>query len=251
MGIVNESFAKWATGFSGCDGGDIGSPQSKSIWFCGIEWGGGHPPDENALINDVFSKDVEFPVVGYQDEDIPPGWKHNLAYIFNWQAMKLLAAVNGESVATYKKFAETVQPFTEGAKGYFKMNLYPLAFKNTSHILWKEGFAKATGLDTKDNYHEWIKTNRFPIVRGWVDKYSPKLIVCVGKSYLPEFSLAFADDGLIFNTEVIDDRELSWGVNKNGTIVVVIPFMVNQNGLTRNASIQKFGDRIREFLLHF
>ena len=131
------------------------------------------------------------------------------------------------------------------------MNLYPLAFKNTSHVLWKEGFAKATGLDTKDNYHEWIKTNRFPIIREWVGTYSPKLIVCVGKSYLPEFSLAFADDGLVFNTEVIDDRELSWGINKNGTIVVVIPFMVNQNGLTRNASIQKFGDRIREFLLHY
>lgn len=35
--LTNAKFAKWATGFSGCDGGFIGSPQSKSIWFCGIE----------------------------------------------------------------------------------------------------------------------------------------------------------------------------------------------------------------------
>lgn len=34
---VNEDFARWASGFSGCDGGDIGSSQGKSIWFCGIE----------------------------------------------------------------------------------------------------------------------------------------------------------------------------------------------------------------------
>ena len=36
MEMVDARFAKWATSFSGCDGGDIGSPQSKSIWYCGI-----------------------------------------------------------------------------------------------------------------------------------------------------------------------------------------------------------------------
>ena len=54
MEIGHASFAKWATGFSGCDGGDIGSAQNRSIWYCGIEWGGGHPADEQALINTVF-----------------------------------------------------------------------------------------------------------------------------------------------------------------------------------------------------
>ena len=48
MGI-DARFAKWATGFSGCDGGDIGSPKSRSIWFCGIEWGWGHPNDVKKL----------------------------------------------------------------------------------------------------------------------------------------------------------------------------------------------------------
>lgn len=249
MKLANAKFAQWATGFSGCDGGDIGSLQSKSIWFCGIEWGGGDSSDEHELCNTIFSENVELPAEGYASDDLLPGWKVNLSYIFNWQATKLLAAINGGCVSAYKEFAETNQPFTKGAEGYFKMNLYPLAFKNTSHELWNSGFAKATGLDNKQDYLAWIRTNRFPVMKTWVETYSPTLIVCVGKSYLTDYKLAFADDGLAFKCEVIDDRELNWVVNKNGTIVVVVPFMVNPNGLTRDVSIQKFGDRIRELLL--
>ena len=248
MEIGYARFAKWATSFSGFDGGDIGSPQSKSIWYCGIEWGRGDPADEHELINSVFSKNVELPSKGYTSDDVPPGWEHNLGHRFNWQAMKLLAAVNGDNVGSYKAFAETVKPFTEGEKGYFKMNLYPLAFKDTSHDLWKDEFAKTTGLKTKQDYHEWIKANRFPIMKGWMQTYSPKLIVCVGKSYLPGFSLAFSDDESAFKTEIIDDRELNWAVNKNGTIIVVLPFLGGRYGLVKNVSIQKFGDRIRELL---
>ena len=43
--MINENFKKWALGFSGCDGGDIGSAQSPSIWLCGLEWGGGFKPE--------------------------------------------------------------------------------------------------------------------------------------------------------------------------------------------------------------
>lgn len=244
MDTVNEEFSNWATGFSGCDGGDIGSPQNKSIWFCGIEWGGGHPSDENELINTIFSEKVEFPSEGYAD------WKDNLKprFNFNWQALKLLTSINGGKVAEYKKFAETNRPFVKGAKGYFKANLYPFAFKNTSHEFWKDSFSKVTGLNKKQDYLEWIRINRFPIMKTWAENYCPKLIICVGKSYLVDYALAFADDGLAFNSEVIDDREFNWTINKNGTIVVVIPFMINRYGLTKNVSIQRFGDRIRELL---
>ena len=159
--------------------------------------------------------------------------------------MKLLGAINGFSVSEYKRFAETVKPFTKGEHGYFKMNLFPLAFKNTSHQLWEEAFAKATGLDQKSDYLEWIRTNRFPVMKSWVEAYSPKLIICVGIGYLSDYQRAFADDGLEFHRRLIDDRELNWAVNGNGTIMVVIPFMVNRNGLTKNVTIQRFGDQIR------
>lgn len=115
--------------------------------------------------------------------------------------------------------------------------------------MWESGFAKATGLVNKQEYISWIRLHRFPFLKSWADIHAPKLIVCVGKSYITDYSIAFVDQGLIFNCEEIDNRELNWVVNNNGTLVVVIPFMVNRNGLTRNVSIQKFGDRIGEILL--
>ena len=241
-------FSKWATGYSGCDGGDIGSPQNKCIWFCGIEWGGGHPPDEQKL-QEIFSEDVGKPPEGYTDDDDKPAWKHNLEFIFNWQAMKLLAAINGQLVTSYKLFAENTRPFVKDEKGYYKLNLYPLAFKDTSHQLWEEGFAKATGIQNKQSYLEWIRSNRFPVMKAWVESSMPSLIVCVGITYLQDFASAFVDDSLSFNQEIIDDRKFNWVVTQKGTLVVVIPFMVNRYGLTRNDSIQRFGDRIRELRL--
>ena len=154
--MVEDKFSKWATRFSGCDGGDIGTYNNKSIWFCGIEWGGGHPADENELSNKIFSANVDFPDDGYSK------WNENLLYRFNWQAMKLLSAINGGAIESYKKFAEINQPFTKGGKGYFKMNLYPLAFKSTSHALWGSGFAKATGLANKQEYISWIRLHSRP-----------------------------------------------------------------------------------------
>jgi hypothetical protein len=242
LNLINEDFAIWAKGFSGCDGGDIGSPHNKSIWFCGIEYAGEDISDENELRKITFSEKVQIPFEGHTE------WNHNLKHRFNWQAMKLLASINGGRVSEYKRFAEINQPFVKGANGYFKANLYPLAFKNTSHQFWKDSFAKATGLNKKQDYLEWIRINRFPIMKTWVENYCPKLIICAGRNYLGDYALAFADDGLAFNSEVIDDRELNWTINKNGSIVVVIPFMINRNGLTKNVSIQKFGDRIRELL---
>lgn len=248
MNDVNGIFSQWATGFSGCDGGDVGSPENQSIWFCGIEWGGGHPADEVELTTSVFSENVESPGPGYTSVDGTQAWRHNLAYIFNWQAMKLLTAINGLDVSAYKNFAEKVKPFTAGETGYFKMNLFPLAFKNTSHFLWESGFSKATGFAQKIDYLNWIRANRFPVMKSWEQTYRPKLILCVGISYLSDFKLAFVDDGIEFHRELIDDRELNWAINNAGGIVVVLPFMVNRNGLVKNVSIQKFGDRIRQLL---
>lgn len=235
---VNPEFKKWALGFSGCDGGDIGKQGKSGIWFCGIEWGGGHPANTEELIS-IWAEDVSAPPPGYEN------WKANLEYIFNWQAAKLLSAIEGGHVSDYKQFAEQAQPFVSGSVGYFKMNLYPLAFKNTSHSLWHDAFADATGLASKQDYLAWVKANRFPVMKSWGSTYIPKLVICVGITYREDFKAAFVDEGVELCREVIDDREMYWAKNKNGSMVVIIPFMVNRNGLTRNVSIQKFGERIR------
>jgi len=105
---VNFDFNKWGLGYSGCDGGDIGNPERKSKWVCGIEWGGGHDPE--GLISHM-QEDMTEPPKGYES------WEENISYIFNWQVMKLLSVIEGGKVEDYKIFAKKVKPFIEGNNG--------------------------------------------------------------------------------------------------------------------------------------
>jgi len=235
---MNE-FQKWCLEFSGCDGGDIGSKNNRATWICGIEWGGGHTPD--SLIEHM-SKDFSAPPSGYDD------WKENLEYIFNWQIMKLLSAIEGNKVGDYKKFAEEKKPFVEDSKGYFKMNLYPIGFKDTNENRWQIEFSKITGFNSKADYIQWCKNKRFPQMTKWTLEYKPKLIICLGKTYIKDFKQIFLSNNIQLNTKLIDDKELTWGYNELDTLVVILPFMVNANGLNKNQTIQKFGEEISNLI---
>lgn len=234
---ATKIFEQWGLGFSGCDGGDLGSPTNRSVRVCGIEWGGGH--DLEGLRRHMHEDMAAVPA-GYSC------WKENISYIFNWQVMKLLTALAGENVSDYKKFAETAKPFIEGNYGYFKMNLYPIAFRNTASSNWKSEFSEITGLPSKSEYLTWCKEFRLPQIRQWAQENKPEIIICLGKTYIDDFMAAFASPDDEFITETFDGREISWAVNADGTLVVVLPFMVNRNGLVRNVTIQKVGDHIKQ-----
>lgn len=232
-------FKEWCIGYSGCDGGDIGSPESPSIWVCGIEWGGGDTPKS---LSSSITDDVKTPPLGYDK------WQTNLSYIFNWQIVKLLSAINGGHVSEYKEFAEQIMPFTNGANGYFKLNLHPISFKDTSYDRWSTEFSHISGFPTKIDYLTWSTNQRLPQMRKWAEQSKPKLILCLGKTYLPQFSKAFLDENSVINQEIIENKEMYWSKNLDGSLVVVIPFMVNRNGLTRNVAIQCFGERIKDLM---
>lgn len=232
---VSEEFRKWGLGYAGCDGGDIGSPQAPSIWVSGIEWGGGH--DANSLRRQMMA-DAQCPPTGYAS------WEENLSYIFNWQVMKLLAVMNGLPVTAYKRFAQDEKPFVDGTVGYYKMNLYPIAFRNTSHEHWLGDFSEITGFSSKSEYLAWCNEERLPQISRWAQEYLPKLVICLGKTFRSEFGSAFSVPAHSWVAETIDEKDLSWSINDHGTLVAVLPFMVNRNGLVRNSSIQKFGERL-------
>lgn len=236
---LDGNFKTWALSYSGCDGGDAGAPNKRSLWLCGIEWGGGHSPEE---LGKVLVEDVSTPPDGYST------WQDNLAWIYNRQAMKLLAAIHGLGVGEYRKFAEAFQPFVKGGSGYFKLNLYPIAFRNTSGEHWAEAFSKITGFKSKEEYLSWCNANRLPQIRSWANKHQPKAVICLGKTLQDSFALAFSVDPGAWRVEVIGERELRWSVNPDGTVVFVLPFMVNRNGLTRNVTIESFGRRIAQIL---
>lgn len=237
--INKVGFKEWGLGYSGCDGGDIGTPQMKSKWICGIEWGGGHDPQ--SLVR-YMQEDVSAPPRGYES------WEENISYIFNWQVMKLLSAIEGGKVENYKSFAKDAKPFVEGSNGYFKMNLYPIAFKDTNPENWASEFCTITGFASKGEYLQWCKNKRLPKIRSWTSSFTPELVICLGKTYLEDFSKAFFDNGKTLNKEIIENREISWGVNSTGTLVVILPFMVNRHGLVNNSTIQLVGERISQLL---
>ncbi|MBY6063319.1 hypothetical protein CWI80_02090 [Pseudidiomarina sediminum] len=234
-----KDFKKWALGFGGADGGDLGFSHRPSRWVCGIEWGGGHTV---ADLREALRSDVTHPPKGYCNTE------YNLKFHYNRQKMKLFSAINGGIVHDFRSFATNEKPFTSGATGYFKTNLYPISFRNTSASLWKNEFGVLTGFDTKRDYAQWCEENRFNMLRQLSQKHRPELIVCAGKTYVDKFKKAFCEPEDNFTAEEIEQRTLYWLRNKDGTLVIVIPFMSGRWGLVRNIAIQAFGERIGELL---
>ena len=69
------------------------------------------------------------------------------------------------------------------------------------------------------------------------------------ETYKEDFTVAFYDSNNSYTLETIDGHELSWGVNNEGTLVVILPCMVIPNSLNNNLSIQKVGERITQLKL--
>jgi hypothetical protein len=104
-----------------------------------------------------------------------------------------------------------------------------------------------TGFPTKYHYTLWCWKHRFERIREWVKRGNPKLIICVGKTYLPDFIMAFEGlDNVTWDNnlhiEIIGDRELSWlKINQENTILCITPFLTNASGLNSTERLEKMG----------
>ena len=233
----------WLRDFHGCDGGDIGSPEKSSVWVCGIEWGGGHTVENlRQIAAEPYTGDTDF---GYE------AWQECVDCPYGGGGGGGGAALNGGQVEDYRRFAEEVQPFVHKAgSGYFKMNLYPIAFKNTDAGLWQQEFSEITGFADKQEYVNFCNRYRFAEMNAWVEKYRPRLIIGFGTSYDNEFNAAFSDGFRSFKQEEIAGKKLKWKRNENGTLLAVLPFPSGSHGLNSNVSLQKFGERLAELLVN-
>jgi len=228
---VTQDFEKWATGFSGCDGGNLHGP----VWFCGIEWGTGAEHE----LEEEFKLPVSEPPQFYEG----PG--DNLKYQFNVKLLKLIAAMRGRSVSDYKCVAnETPFPFHRDSE-FFKLNLFPVAFKKVGPQLWIDTYKNATGLSTRGAYLKWCRDNRFPKIRSWMELGQPKLVVGVGSHTKDDFQKAFGFKGAE-NEENIEGKKLVW-MSNGKAILAVIPFL-GQFHLNSNQRLQAFGERLGAIL---
>ncbi|MBE2897950.1 hypothetical protein HPC37_03690 [Pasteurellaceae bacterium 20609_3] len=227
-------------GYSGYNGGDIGSKQNPAIWCCGIEWGGGMSTQE--LQSYIESKEWQT-IGGFEEE------RENCTQPYDRVVCKILCVIAGGEVENYDAFARTHRVWMKGAKtGYLKMNLFPLSFQDTDPAHWHNGLTALLGFQNKDEYLNWCREYRFPRIKSDVLRYQPKLILCFAKSYHADFDRAFSDNNLPFTELEIEQLSVRWKRNDNGTVIVVLPFPNRPRGLQRNCAIQAIGEFIRTLI---
>jgi hypothetical protein len=235
---VDPEFAKWAEGFSGCDGGNL----EGSIWLCGIEWGLGKPH----TLKKELQEDVTRPPQRYTKADDVLRGPDGRPYPFNRMFLKLVAAMHGRPVEDYKDIANE-EPFPfHRESNYFKLNLFPVAFQKVDAALWDDQYSAVTDLTSRPDYLRWCRENRFPVIRSWVEQGQPELIVCVGLSYIEDFHGAFGISGTK-HEETIEGKRLVWFADDT-TTVAVVPFPTSPSGLNSDLAVQAFGRRLSGFV---
>src|SRR3989441_7472260 len=180
VNIMNPTirFKTWGKGFSGCDGGNL----HGSVWFCGIEWGAGKEHDLEQELNDSVS---DPPQTYEAPEDIVRDRDSGTPYPFGVKLAKLIAAMRGMAVCDYHRVIHEMPFPFHRRSDFFKLNLYPVAFRKVDAQLWVDKYKNATGLSTREEYLDWCRRNRFPEMRLWLERGRPKLIVGIG-NYIQE-----------------------------------------------------------------
>ena len=237
--MVDSNFANWGAGFSGCDGGN---PRG-CYWLCGIEYGSGGDTEQSLVFDDVSTPKY----VGAPHRNR----EKFLTYPYNWRAIKLLAALSGKDPGKYKAFFKEEACFDRDSN-YFKLNLFPIGFKNTAHPLWPDWLVRKTGLATRQQYLEWCVSHRFPAIRAWMLDYSPNLIVCTGITAFEQFHAAFG----LGNERVVEDVVAAKQVkhfltNDEKTLVAVVYFLGGAHGLKSDPELTSTGQHLAGLLRKF
>ncbi len=226
---INNLFIAWAKSFSGFDGGN----PKGAIWFCGIEYGGSKIPE---FVPQEIPRDIS------NEEER----KRFLKYQYDRKIIKLYSSILGKRVIDYKKVFQETGAFKKESD-LFKMNLYPIAFKNDWKGHWSKDLFDKTGLISKTHYQAWCQINRFPMLKFWSETYQPKIIIGTGSTYSLEYTMAFCGIENSFqkpNSEEIDGKQLLWSNTSNSkTLLFVIPFL-GPGGLMKDDHIKSFGNRI-------
>jgi hypothetical protein len=220
--------------FSGCDGGDPGSPEFPSVWVFGIEYA-----NDNRVRSDIR------PPVQCDDEyEI----SRKLTYRFNRYVFKLLAALDNHDVDSYEAFAHKKQPFGKNSRGYFKGNLYPISCSNLE--TWTQEAIDETGFSSKVDYSTWCDEHRLSTIKRWVDEYQPKTFIGIGTIFEKQFSKAYfgkqiALEEYQFRANGLNKRILF--KNVDGKLLVVVP-QPSPSGLSTPESFKIAGQFIRQQL---
>lgn len=207
--MANKEFKKWATGYSGGDGGNLKAP----VWIFGIEHGA--PGDRKERFT-------------FSEADTLPHWPTErdefLRYLnqYNTKVVKLLSVLEGLPLTDYRTFAWERQVFCPES-AYFKWNLFPLPLKTISPTEWDAVWVERTGLPSRNSYQQWCREHRFPVIQSWFETHQPELVIGTGLSFRADFARAFGYDPDSFTTHDVKGV-VGVKVYTQGRLVV-IPFL--------------------------
>ena len=238
MKILNQELAKIkenGRSFLGIDGGNINSP----IWFCGIEFGGSLEEMEKYYKSTV--KDHHYIEKGFE---IP--YRENAGDFEGSIYDRYLSAMyinlfnneklqNGNDTKPIKKVLKE-ELYNQTSK-IFKLNLYPLAKKNTG---WDTDIEKECKISEEDYYGVYFD-KRKQFLQELVKEFNPDNIICSAvKNSESQFVEAF------FNNEekieykwsyktlkIVSDKKKQFKISeyKQGrTTLIIIPFLGMGNG---------------------
>ncbi|MFU2048062.1 hypothetical protein [Avibacterium gallinarum] len=228
--MITEQFKQTALSLAGCDGGN---PTSE-VWFCGLE----HGYDLSETLEEFLQLPHNTaPIYSWDHPDCVDDWKYSynqkicwfLWYFYN------LELHNNENMDVLVKRHHIL--YSEQANGIgFKLNMYPLAFKNRRSINWTENYQKTTGLSSFSEYKNWCVEHRGEYFRNLVKKYMPKLIVCTGITEIHNFVKFFTGEEYFTYS---DNPEMKIGYAQFGeTLICICPFFGNSSGINSYAKME-------------
>lgn len=224
---------------STCDGGDIGTPESPSTWLLGIEpgWSLADQASEEQDDEGAVERYKQYPI------DLQLGWR------FNKSAFKLLHALAGGAPEDYLEFAERAQPFVRGSTGYFKANLFPVPFNSVKE--WNDSAVAETGFTTKEEYRSWVRDSRVPVLKHWIERSRPKLVLGCGLTCSEDYlrAASVSNGGEVHHFEV-NGHTKRLITTKSGVVpIAVIPHLSGgANGLNSYEAIRMAAGLIRKEL---
>lgn len=216
--------------FLGIDGGNI----NAKTWFCGIEFGGELQAMEKYYNNTVKTDD------SIDNFDLPIPYRIDAGGFERSTYDRYLSTmyinlfeedilINGSDT---KRIVEILKHrLYNKNSNIFKLNLYPLAKKDTS---WDKNIKNDLGIEKEEYYHDLFNKRKF-FIKELLNKFHPKTIICTSTNeYREDFVEAFLnkDENINYKWIIRRNKNKEFKISiyqTNTTKLIIIPFLGRGN----------------------
>lgn len=219
-----------------CEGGDPGSPENRSIWLLGIE-PGWSLADEAANSGMEVERAAKLETYSVELQ---------LEWPFNRNAFKLLCALEGGDPQDFRAFARRARPFERDSTGYFKANLFPEPCNKVGE--WNADSAAKTGFTRKDDYRAWLRENRFRVMKSWIERCRPRLVIGAGLTHLADFLEITGTKGIpsVHNLTVNGyTKRLHVATNGMAPVAIIPHLSGGPHSLNSNEAVRLIAEQMR------